>query len=167
MSDTMANTVRSMLAEFLVAKAMGAWDQPRVEWDSCDLRIPEGGVEVKASAYLQAWDQRAPSQIVFGGLRARTWSPRDGYSSEPTYNADVYVFALLTAMDHAGYDALDTAGWLFWVAPVAPLAERGASSVSLLTLRAISGEPVGYPQLADAIRDSLEEHGSGAVDIVP
>jgi hypothetical protein len=58
MSDLRANTTRSLLAEFLVARAVGATERPRVEWDSCDVRTPDGlRLEVKAGAYLQAWEQ--------------------------------------------------------------------------------------------------------------
>jgi hypothetical protein len=33
--------------------------------------------------------------------------PAAGYSAAGTYNADVYVFAVETATDHAAYDPLD------------------------------------------------------------
>src|ERR1700712_5590253 len=78
MSNLRANTVRSMFAEYLVATAVGAPTPVRVEWDSFDVLIPQGRIEVKCSAYLQAWEQAKPSETSFSGLRARTWSPRDG-----------------------------------------------------------------------------------------
>ena len=74
LSDLRTNTVRPMLAEFLVAQALGAAARPRIEWDSYDVVTPEGiRVEVKSSAYLQAWAQARPSSISFGGLNGRTW----------------------------------------------------------------------------------------------
>jgi hypothetical protein len=39
-------------------------------------------------------------------LSARTWTAKDGYSTAGSCNADVYVFAVLTATDHASYGAL-------------------------------------------------------------
>jgi len=72
------NNVRGYLAEFLVARAVDA-TLPRTEWDAFDVLTPDGvKVEVKSSAYLQVWDQRRFSRIVFTGLRGRTWTPQDG-----------------------------------------------------------------------------------------
>ena len=77
MSDLRMNNVRGYLAEFLVAKAVGA-SGGRVEWDAYDVLSPEGiRIEVKSSAHLQVWDQRRLSRIVFTGLRGRTWTPQD------------------------------------------------------------------------------------------
>src|SRR5690349_14432789 len=75
MSDLKMNNVRGYLAEYLVAKATGASGN-RVEWDAYDVLAPdETKIEVKSSAYLQAWAQRGVSRISFGGLRSRTWTP--------------------------------------------------------------------------------------------
>ena len=110
--------MRSRLAEYLVALVLGAASRPRVEWDSCDVVAPGGlRVEVKSGGYVQAWAQRAPSKVVFSGLRSRPWSPEASYASSPSYNADVYVFAVATALTHHDYDALNTASWSFWVWP--------------------------------------------------
>jgi hypothetical protein len=79
MSDLRANTVRSSLAEFLVARAVGADHRPPVEWDSYDVLTPDGvRVEVKCGAYLQTWAQSQLSTVTFGGLKARTWSAEEG-----------------------------------------------------------------------------------------
>jgi hypothetical protein len=100
LSDLRMNNTRGYLAEFLVAKAVGA-TAGRVEWDAFDVLAPSGArIEVKSSAYLQVWDQRPPSRIVFSGLTGRTWSPQGGESSVATYNADVYVFCVQTATTH-------------------------------------------------------------------
>jgi hypothetical protein len=128
-SDLRANTVRPLLAEYLVARAVGADLRPRVEWDSYDIRTPDGlRLEVKSGAYLQAWEQSRLSAITFGGLRARVPSGQS-WSAEATYNADGYVFAVLTATEHTRYDALDLTQWLFWVLPrrIAQLRGNGAS----------------------------------------
>lgn len=117
MSNLRTNTLRSMLAEYLVACAVAVQRTQRIEWDAFDLQIPEGRIEVKSSAYLQAWDQPRNSRIVFSGLRARTWDPRTQLSELADYNADVYVFAVQAASTHDRYDALDTTQWQFWVLP--------------------------------------------------
>jgi hypothetical protein len=154
LSDLRANTVRSLLAEFLVARALGAALRPRVEWDAFDVLTPDGlRLEVKASAYLQAWQQSRLSTVTFGGLSARTWSPTEGYSEAGSYNADGYVFAVLTAVEHGAYDALDLDQWSFWVLPRAVLADTGQRSIRLSRVEALAGPPVSYGNLAVRVRE--------------
>ncbi len=107
---------------------------------------------MKSAAYLQAWEQARLSSITFGGLRARTWSPIDGYSTDGSYNADGYVFALHTAKEHARYDALDVDQWSFWVLPAASIAATGQRSIRLSVVEEMAGPPVTYAGLADRIR---------------
>lgn len=77
-SDLVSNATRGILAEYLVACAIGIADGARVEWDAYDLLIPktdnraEIRIEVKSSAYLQSWQQKKLSKIIF--------------SIRPTYN---------------------------------------------------------------------------------
>ncbi len=153
-SDLRANTVRPMLAEYLVARAVGAHLRPRVEWDPYDVLTPDGlRLEVKSSAYLQAWEQTSLSSIDFGGLRARTWSPTGGYSAAGSYNADGYVFAVHTAKEHATYDALDMDQWSFWVLPATEVAAMGQRSLRLSVVDGMAGPPVRYAELAGRIRE--------------
>lgn len=92
LSDLRMNNTRGYLAEFVVAKAVGA--TTRVEWDAYDVLAPSGArIEVESSAYLEVWEQRRPSRISFSGLTGRTWSPQGGESPTATYSADVCVFA--------------------------------------------------------------------------
>jgi hypothetical protein len=161
LSDLRANTVRSVFAEFLVARAVDAGSRPRVEWDAYDVLTPDGyRLEVKSGAYLQAWNQAKLSTITFTGLRGRTWSPEAGYTAEATYNADAYVFALLTATEQATYDALDLRQWVFWVVSQAALASTNQDSIRLSRIQALGDEPVGYAELAERIRHVLAE-GAG------
>lgn len=67
-----ANNLRGHLAEFLVASALGvAKGKPRVEWDDCDLEAHGVRIEVKSSAYLQAWKQERLSAISFGSSHVK------------------------------------------------------------------------------------------------
>ena len=68
-SDLRTNIVRGILAEFLVAKAVGAREPVRVAWDNFDVVSAAGTrIEVKSSAYLQSWAQKRLSTIAFTGL---------------------------------------------------------------------------------------------------
>lgn len=151
MSDLRMNNVRGYVAEFLVAEAVGA-KGPRIEWDAYDILSPDGvRIEVKSAAYLQAWDQPRLSRIGFSGLRGRTWTPRDGESSEATYNADVYVFALQSAETHEQYNALDLSQWHFWVLPRATVETLGQNSIGYSALVRLAPSELAYDELAEAI----------------
>ena len=68
-SDLVANTERGAIAEYLVACALGVQNNTRISWDKYDLLSPEGiSIEVKASGYLQTWEQKQLSSITFGIL---------------------------------------------------------------------------------------------------
>lgn len=151
-----------MLAEFLVAQALCAATRPRVEWDAYDVVTQDGvSVEVKSSAYLQAWEQARPSAIRFGGLNGRTWETAAGHAPSATYNTDVYVyvFALATAQDHASYNPLDLGQWTFWVLPRQTVEEAGQKSLALS--RVLAEVPVSYDGLAEAVRVAGET-GAGS-----
>src|SRR4051812_26608404 len=67
-SDLRTNIVRGVLAEFLVASAVGDPSPLRCAWDNFEVTTPTGiRVEVKSSAYLQSWSQRRVSAIAFSG----------------------------------------------------------------------------------------------------
>jgi len=158
--DLRANTIRGVLAEWLVARAVGATEsQP--EWSEFDVLTPTGvRVEVKSSAYLQAWAQRKLSTISFSGLRSQKWDPETGYSGQRTLNADVYVFCVQTADSHDSYDPLDVAQWNFYVLPRSRVESIGTRSIGLTQI-ASEGQRVGFDGLAHAIdlaaRESPEE----------
>ncbi|MFI6339141.1 hypothetical protein [Streptomyces sp. NPDC050535] len=160
MPDLRMNNTRGLLAEFLVHQAVGS-HEPRVEWASHDVETDDGlRIEVKAGAYLQAWEQRSPSQIRFSGIRARTWSRDGGYSEAKSYNADVYVFAVQTAREHAVYEPLDTAQWEFYVLPRPVVAALDSDSVSLGAVHAAGGSPVSFAALNDCIRSTDPRTGT-------
>lgn len=160
MPDLRMNNTRGLFAEFLVHQAVGS-HKPRVEWAGHDVETDDGlRIEVKAGARLQAWEQRAPSHIRFSGLRACAWSPENGYAEVKSYNADVYVFAVQTSLEHADYDPLDATQWEFYVLPRPAVAALGTDSVSLSTVRAIAGPPVPFAALNDRIRSADPRPGT-------
>ena len=68
-SDLRDNTARGVLAEFLVASALGRTDTRRKGWDNFDVQTATGvRVEVKASGYLQSW---GAGEALSPGLRPR------------------------------------------------------------------------------------------------
>lgn len=150
LADLRMNNARGYLAEFLVSRALGL-DAARVEWDDIDVLWGSVKIEVKSSAYVQAWPQRVPSRISFGGLRSRAWSPDSGRALSATYKADVYVFAWQTTVDAAAYDPLDIGAWSFHVLARSQLELLGVGSIALSTLARMS-VPVAYAELRAAIQ---------------
>ncbi len=154
LSDLRMNNARGYLAEFLVAQAVGLGDAARIEWDAYDLLVDERiRVEVKSSAYLQAWEQRALSRIEFSGLRGTRYHPRHGHDpAGRQLNAHVYVFAVQTATRHDQYDPLDISQWDFFVLGRSALDDAAVGkSIGLPTLRRLAGEPVPWAELRQAI----------------
>ena len=78
-SDTIGNTNRGTLAEFIVAQALGTPASVRIDWDAYDLKTRKGiRVEVKSSAYLQLWYQQSRSQPKFSIAKTKEWCPQTG-----------------------------------------------------------------------------------------
>jgi len=155
-SDLVSNATRGVLAEYIVALALGgAWEPVRREWDAYDLKLANGTkIEVKSAAYVQAWKQARPSTIIFQVGKRRWWDAETGMSSdEAARHADIYVFALLRHEDRDTLDPLNVAQWKFYVLPTRVLNERTRSqhSITLPSLRELSGGPRTFEQLRNAV----------------
>lgn len=152
MGDLRMNNTRGYLAEFLVAQALGLREVRRVEWDEYDLLLDDSiRIEVKSSAYLQAWEQRALSRIQFTGLRGTRYHPR--YGDDPAgrqLNAHVYVFCVQTAQAHENYDPLDIGQWQFYVAGKDQL-ESAGKSIGLPAVKSLTGGSTEWGDLRGTI----------------
>lgn len=151
MSDLRMNNARGYLAELLVARALGITDPVRIEWADYDVEFQGITIEVKASAYLQAWEQRRLSQIRFTGLR----SGSDNLVGSPErtgkqFNAAVYVFGVQTATTHEALNPLDIAQWDWYVLPRSELVRLDKTALSLAAVSA-HAERLAFHQLRDAI----------------
>jgi hypothetical protein len=151
-SDLRDNTIRGVLAEFLVAAAVGRTDTRRKAWDNFDVLTESGvRVEVKASGYLQGWAQATHSRLNFGRVAARIWDENtNSFGELAEVRADVFVFAVQTCKDHSSYDALDVGQWEFYVVPATAVREYGYKSVSIAWV-AQRANPVSFDELATAI----------------
>ena len=73
-SDLLMNKTRGVLAEFIVAKALGLDLSVRNAWSHHDLVTKKGtSIEVKASGYLQSWEQKELSKPSWSGLKSRNY----------------------------------------------------------------------------------------------
>lgn len=133
-SDLVSNATRGVLAEFIVAAALGVdLSIPRDEWDAWDLTSPEGiRIEVKSSAYLQSWKQQQLSRIIFSIRPARSWNGESGdMNGTPRRSADAYVFCLLKHQEKDTLNPLDLEQWEFYVLSTDELNTYAQSGTSI------------------------------------
>jgi hypothetical protein len=159
-SDLRDNTTRGILAEFLVAKAVGDQRTLRIGWDNFDAQAPDGTtIEVKCSAFLQSWVQKRYSDLVFGRLSAREFdATRNEYSVDVRVRADVFVFAVQTQREPSSYDVLNISHWEFWVASANMIRERAGKTVGISWVRRHATGPFPHCDLADAIHAAAPSH---------
>lgn len=152
-SDLLSNRNRGILAEFLVGNALGLTNAPRIEWDKADFEYNGRFIEVKSGAYIQAWEQKQLSKIIFNIPKARSWDFNTGkMSTDSKRNSDCYVFCVYKDQDKTNYDILDVSRWEFYVLPTKFLDEHfpEQKSISLSTIgKSVSA--VEYTQLKSEI----------------
>jgi hypothetical protein len=155
--DLLTNTTRGVLAEYIVATALGIHDTKRVEWDQYDLDIDGVGVEVKSAAYVQTWEQARISEITFGIRPARGWDARTNTSAaNAKRSADVYVFCVLEGEDRKHIDPLDVAQWTFYVLATNELDRQVPTqkTIRLGSLKALRPRQCKYDELKAAIHEA-------------
>ena len=132
-SDLADNATRGVLAEYLVALAVGAVTRARGSWDSYDLLSPSGiKIEVKSASRWQTWHQKRPSQLTFGIGPTHGWSAETGeFTPKARRQADVYVFAVLELRKKTQLDPLNLDQWRFYVLPSGTLDERAPTQKSI------------------------------------
>ena len=155
LSGLSCNTTRGVVAEFIVAQAVGGATGVRDPWAAHDVTDAKGTrIEVKARANLQCWSGNPKSPPAFEFSATRPWSCELGrYTSKtPEHNADVYVAALLPTRDRAEVDPFNLDQWRFYVLPRSAVVKR--SRWSLSQLRDHSVAPVHYGGLRVAVQQA-------------
>ncbi|MFB7631344.1 hypothetical protein ACFC0M_10420 [Streptomyces sp. NPDC056149] len=160
-SDLANNTLRGVLAEYLVATALGTATGTRTEWDTVDIRTPEGlRVEVKSAAYLQSWAQSQLSEISFSIAPASGWDAQTGRTStDVRRRSDVYVFCLLHHQDKQTLDPLNLDQWTFYALPTRVLDERcpNQKTIRLASLQRLNPLETDFTDLLKAVTRCTEE----------
>lgn len=158
-SDLLNNTLRGVLAEFIVATAMGNdISQARQDWDAYDLLYENRWrVEVKSSARLQSWEQKSPSKVQFSIRPTRAWSAEEGYSETVVRQSDVYVFCLFACEYRETANPLILDQWEFYILPTFVLNEECGDqrSISLSQLLSLHPEKSDYGILGTKMRRML------------
>jgi hypothetical protein len=162
-SDLVSNATRGVLAEYIVARALGVdVTGVRGEWAAYDLTAPSGlKIEVKSAAYLQSWSQRELSRIEFSTRKTRTWDPETNrQAKKAARHADVYVYALLAHQEKKTLNPLDVSQWEFYVLTrtILDARKRSQYSITLKSLRGIA-QPVKYEDLRASVRCIVKRPG--------
>jgi hypothetical protein len=116
-SDIIGNTVRGILAEYIVAKALGLTEKIRIEWDAFDLLTEKGlKIEVKSASYIQTWYQKKYSEISFSIRKTKYWDENTNLQArESKRQTDIYIFCLLKHKVQETLNPLDLNQWDFYI----------------------------------------------------
>jgi len=157
-SNVMTNTERGIFAEYIVSRAVGAKSSRRVEWEAYDILTPEGiAVEVKSSAYLQSWQQKGLSKIIFGIQPTHEYDyETKKYDTNCFRHAQVYVFCVENHKDKDTVNPMDLRQWDFYVLPTSTLDKlMGAQkTISLSKLLKIGARKCSYGEIKQAVCDA-------------
>ncbi|MBP0000424.1 MAG: hypothetical protein J7641_15735 [Cyanobacteria bacterium SID2] len=153
-SNLLENTIRGVLAEFIVARALNIETDSRVEWESTDLSFEEVKIEVKSSAYIQAWEQKKLSTIQFSIAPTHFDNTHPDFKQAPKRHSDIYIFCLFKETDPHQINPLDLSQWEFFVLATQTLNERvGAQkSIGLNSLKNLDPKIVQYDRLQSTVR---------------
>ena len=158
-SDLIGNAERGALAEYIVACALGINHADRISWDKYDLVTKEGiTVEVKTSGYLQTWEQKTLSKLVFGIQPTYGWNSKSNeYEPVQKRQSDIYVFCVHKHTDQQTVDPLQISQWDFYLIPTQILNEKfgNQKTASLSSLIKAGAEKCEYDNLAERITERI------------
>ena len=150
-SELLSNTLRGVLAEYIVSQDIGCIVQVREEWDAYDLLTPEGiKIEIKSSAYLQSWEQKKLSKIIFGIQPTFGWdASTNAYSSEQKRQSDVYVFCVFSHKEKTTANPQNLNQWDFYVLSTARLNQvlPNQKTIGLSRLLKLNPTKVSYGKI--------------------
>ena len=142
-SDMLNNTLRGVLAEYIVCKALHITSQVRYDWEAFDLLYDTHRIEVKSSAYVQSWSQPKNSKISFDIRPTKSWCEETRRRSlVACRQSDFYVFCLLAHQDKETINPLDLFQWSFYVLPTKTLNAKVADQKSITLNSLLSLGPI-------------------------
>lgn len=138
-SSLNSNVLRGALAEFLVENALKQNNDidVRSPWGDYDVLYQDKKIEVKCCSYIQDWDQKELSKVVWSGLKAKELYYNDAVAklskNEADYKADIYVLSLLDHQVTETLNILDLDQWSFYILTRDEIKEisKNGNSVSL------------------------------------
>ncbi len=119
-SELDSNIVRSALAEYIVASALGITDNPdeayRKMWRPYDLMYKGKKIEVKSASSVQTWNVKNKGKYTFSIAPARIPGEDGDYHDDSPLqrNSDFYIFCIYEPKDEKTM-ALNLDSWRFLV----------------------------------------------------
>lgn len=159
-SDVLSNTERGVLAEFLVAAALGIdLKTPRSAWSKFDLLYRDKGIEVKSASYHQRWHQERMSNIAFNIPARRAWDEGTNVQDkDPKRHAFLYILCLLAEQERTLVNPLNLDQWRFWVVPTRFFDERKRSqhSITLASLLRERGDSIPFNEIKSNVNTLID-----------
>ena len=155
-SGLLGNALRGILSEFIVASTIDILDKPRDEWDAYDLKTKNGlKIEIKSSSYLQSWEQKELSKIIFGIQPTYSLEDMNKYSQEKIRQSDIYIFCVLSHKDKNSVDPLNLSQWDFYILETKILNEKVKTqkSITLSSLLKLNPIKIKY----DSLKAEIEQ----------
>ena len=158
-SDLVGNTLRGMLAEYIIASAVGSEKGTRTEWDAFDIETPDKiKIEVKSSAYIQSWSQSKLSAISFGIQPTKGWDAKTNtYSSQRVRQSDIYVFCVHAHKDKSTIDPLNIDQWAFYILPTKTLNKVVGNQkfITLSSLKKLNPIKANYGSISATVKQLM------------
>jgi len=161
-SDLLNNTLRGAYAEFLVSKALDLdVTESRIDWDAYDVKFGNIRIEVKSSAYLQAWEQKQLSSIRFSIAPAQAWSSKTWYDGNSIRHSDFYIFCLFACKDRSTSNPLNIDQWEFYIVPTQKLDQecKNQKSISLRALLKLGAVKCEFDKIKGYIENKAIDLG--------
>ncbi|MBN2675696.1 MAG: hypothetical protein JXR30_00390 [Alphaproteobacteria bacterium] len=153
-SNLLTNNQRGVLAEYIVAFSLGEDKIKREEWDAYDILHNNIKIEVKSSSYLQVWEQKKLSNVLFDISPKRKLNLNTNkYDEDIKRQSDVYVFCLLKHKDKKTVNVLDLSQWVFYVVKTSVLNEKlgNQKKISLSTLSRLNINECSFNEIRNLV----------------
>lgn len=163
-SNVLDNSLRGIIGEYIVHRAVGGVCKHRINWDACDVEMEDGTkIEVKVSGYIQSWSQKKPSTLVFDISKKDPWiASENRYLGYKCRYADVWVFAVHAESTRDKADPFNLAQWQFLVTTSswldAEFNDQKTVRYQILLKKGLC--PVPYSGLYDTIQHVKRTNGS-------
>ena len=158
-SDILNSGNRGAMMEYVVACALDIeFDEARTDNQSWDLKYRETYIEIKSSAYLQAWNQTSPANISFSirpTKEKNEWDKIENESEEHQLkrHSALYVFCLYKYRDKQTANPMILDHWEFYIVPTKTLDENfgNQKSITLKKLQSLNPIKCEYDGIKDAV----------------
>ena len=155
-SNVLDNSLRGVIGEYIVHKAVGCIRKHRINWDAYDVEMEDGTkIEVKTSGYIQSWSQKKPSTLLFDISKKDPWlASENRYLGYKCRYADLWVFAVHSENDRDKADPFNLDQWQFLVTTSSWLNEKfnDQKTVRHQILLKKGLYPVSYSDLYETIQ---------------